>query len=78
MAATVGEGGVKGTGGKSVQSDKVVLLVGAIAGFFLVPQLARANPPVVNGFLLLVLFSALLIRREQWLPYLNQFSQAAR
>jgi hypothetical protein len=46
-------------------------------GFFLIPPLARANPTLVNGFLLLVLFSVLLIRRDRWLPYLEQFGKAA-
>jgi hypothetical protein len=57
-------------------TDKMVLVVGAAVGFFLVPPLARANPAVVNGFLLLVLFSSLLLNRDRWLPYLSQLSGA--
>jgi len=83
MAATSGGSGGKvnstGTFGnyQTAQSDQVVLLVGAVVGFFLVPPLARANPVLVNGFLLLVVFSVLLIRRDRWLPYLDQLSKAA-
>jgi hypothetical protein len=56
------------------QSDRAVLLIGAVVGFFLIPPMARSQPTLVNGFLLLVLFSTLLIRRDRWLPYLDQLS----
>lgn len=68
-----GAGGPTTTG----QSEKAVLVIGAVVGFFLIPPLASANPTLVNGVLLLVLFSTLLIRRDRWLPYLNQLGNAA-
>lgn len=81
MAGVQASGSVNGAGQKAgvggVQSDKAVLIVGALIGFFLIPPLARANPALVNGFLILVLFSTLLLRRDRWLPYLEQFSNAA-
>lgn len=58
-------------------SDKMVLGIGIVIGFVLVPPLARANAPLVNGFLFLILFSSLLYHRNIWLPYLEQFSKAA-
>lgn len=57
-------------------SDQYVLIVGLIVGFFVIPPLARANPPLVNGFLFLVLFSSLLYNRNRWLPYFQQFSRS--
>lgn len=55
----------------------MVLAIGVMVGFVLVPPLARANAQLVNGFLFLILFSSLLYHRTIWLPYLEQFSTAA-
>lgn len=53
------------------------VVVGAIViGFFLVPIVAGAAPEVVNGVLLLLIFGALLLNSDVWLPYLSQLGAA--
>lgn len=59
-------------------SDKTVLAIGILIGFVVVPPMARAWPVAVNGFLFLILFASLLMHRDRWLPYLEQFSDATR
>jgi hypothetical protein len=53
-------------------SNKAVVFAAIVVGFVLVPPLARANAPLVNGFLFLILFGSLLNRRDVWLPYIGQ------
>lgn len=55
--------------------DNAVWIGAVIVGFFAIPVLADVNPPLINGFLLLVLFSTLLLQRERWLPYLLQLQK---
>jgi hypothetical protein len=62
----------------SVVGGQGVLVLGLVVGLFVIPPLARAMPVAVNGFLLLVLLGSLLINRDRWLPYLAQFSVAAK
>jgi hypothetical protein len=57
--------------------DQGVLVIGLIVGLFAIGPVARAAPTLVNGFLILVLFSSLLYHRDRWLPYLERFAQAA-
>lgn len=66
MAARPGGGGEIDQG--------VLLFAGFIVGLFAIRPLANVSPPAVNGFLLLVLLSALLLQRDRWLPYLTAFN----
>jgi hypothetical protein len=61
-----------------VIGNHALLAIGALLGFVVIPPLARAAPQVVNWFLLLVLFGALIVNETRWLPWLTRLSQAAR
>lgn len=66
-------GGGGGTVKAGAADDTLGLWVAAaIVGFFAVPMLAGVSPTLVNGVLLLVLFSSLLLNRDRWLPYMRQ------
>jgi hypothetical protein len=54
----------------------MVLIGAVIAGYVLVPPLARANAVLVNGVLFLILFGSLLNHRDVWLPYLSTVGKA--
>ncbi len=51
--------------------EKGAVVVAIAVGYVLVPPLARAWPPLVNGFLFLILFGSVLNRRDVWLPILE-------
>lgn len=55
--------------------EKGAVVVAIAVGYVLVPPLARAWPPLVNGFLFLILFGSLLNRKDVWLPYLEGLSK---
>lgn len=51
-------------------------IAAAFIGFFLIPVLADASPTLVNGVLLLVLFSSLLYNKDSWVPYLAKLESS--
>lgn len=53
-------------------NNQALWVAAALVGFFAIPVLADLSPTAVNGFLLLVLLSSLLLTQETWLPYLRQ------
>lgn len=69
----------KGDGGSSAvdTSNNGLWIAAIVIGFFAVPMLADLNPTLVNGFLMLVLFSSLLLNRDVWLPYMKQLEKIA-
>lgn len=56
---------------KSGLSPDAIRVAAVVVGFFVVSPLARWNPVLVNGFLLLVLLSSLLLTQARWLPYIT-------
>jgi hypothetical protein len=62
--------------GGSIVSSHAVVIGGIIVGFIVIPMVAGAEPEIVNGLLLLMLFGALLMNSTIWLPYLKQFGNA--
>jgi hypothetical protein len=56
--------------------NQAIIVIGIAAGVVVVPFLASAAPSVVNKFLLLLLFGALLLNRAKWLPSVTQFGNA--
>jgi hypothetical protein len=56
--------------------NQAIIVVGIAAGVVVVPFLASAAPSIVNKFLLLLLFGALLLNRVKWLPSVAQFGNA--
>lgn len=63
---------------KTTPTDEIsgtgLWVAAALIGFFAVPMLADASPRFVNSFLLLVLFSSLLLNRDRWLPYMAKLN----
>lgn len=53
-----------------------IILIGIVAGFWIVPFVARVNPVLVNGFLLLLLTGIVFGNADRWLPYLAAFGNA--
>ena len=55
--------------------EKGAVVVAIAVGYVLVPPLARAWPPLVNGFLFLILFGSILNRQDVWLPILESLGK---
>lgn len=77
--ATAKVGSTGGAGGADTPdlSGTGLWVAAALIGFFLVPMIADASPTFVNSFLLLVLFSSLLLNRDRWLPYMKALNRSA-
>lgn len=53
-----------------------MILIGIIAGFWIVPTVARFSPVLVNGLLLLILVGIILGNSDRWTPILAAFGKA--
>lgn len=54
-----------------IVASRAGLVVVVLAGFVLVPTIAKAQPTLINGFLILLLVGVVLGNSSKWLPYLN-------
>ena len=68
----------KGRGGSKPSDTNGLWIAAIVVGFFAIPILADMNPTLINGFLMLVLFSSLLLNRDVWLPYMKQLERATK
>lgn len=53
-----------------------VIVLGIVAGFWIVPTMARFSPVIVNGFLVLLLVGIIFGNADRWLPILDAFGKA--
>lgn len=60
----------------SVFTDRAVVIVGILVGFFVVGVAAQWSPELVNGVLVLILVGTVLGNYPKWLPYLSHFGNA--
>lgn len=56
--------------------DRSIIVLGIVAGFFVVSFAAGFSPELVNGVLLLILVGTILGNADRWLPVFAQFSRA--
>lgn len=56
--------------------NRAIVVLGIVAGFFVVSFAANYSPQLVNGVLLLILIGTILGNADRWLPYLSHFGTA--
>lgn len=59
-----------------MMGNRAIIVLGIVAGFFVVSFAANYAPTFVNGVLLLILIGTLLGNADRWLPMFTHFGAA--